>query len=51
MVKHAAPAFTESGGWQFKYFPAADDAATHQACATCHRAARSKDFVFGTYGR
>jgi hypothetical protein len=48
MVKRASSAFGASGGWEFLYFPASGDASrTHEACASCHRAAASKDYIFG----
>lgn len=52
MVKHAPPAFPDTGGWEFLYFPAAADTRrTHADCASCHRAAASSDYVFGQYPR
>jgi len=51
MVKRGSePRFRQSGGWEFKYFPSAGDArVTHEACLECHRAAATKDYVFGDY--
>jgi len=49
MIKHQAPAFAASDGWEFRYFPSDDPAGTQQACAPCHRRAPSKDYVFGRY--
>jgi hypothetical protein len=52
MVKRETSAFPESGGWEFLYYPSSGDGrTTHQACASCHRRARSRDYVFGDYPR
>jgi len=52
MVKRNSEAFISSGGWEFLYFPAAPDKQrTHQSCATCHKAAAARDYVFGKYPR
>jgi hypothetical protein len=51
MVKHKPPQFAESGGWEFRYFPAGDVRRTHESCAACHRGAAAKDYVFGSYPR
>jgi Cytochrome P460 len=50
MVKQQRSAFPETGGWEFRYFPSPPDArATHEACASCHRAVSTKDYEFGQY--
>ena len=50
MVKQQRSAFPETAGWEFRYFPSPPDArATHEACASCHRAVSTKDYVFGQY--
>jgi hypothetical protein len=52
MVKRDSPAFVSMRGWEFLYFPAsADKQITHQSCATCHKAAAARDYVFGKYPR
>lgn len=52
MVKRKAPQFPETAGWEFLYFPPSGDARrTHEACASCHRAAAATDYVFGQYPR
>lgn len=52
MVKRNSQAFVSTGGWEFLYFPASpDNQSTHQSCATCHRAAAARDYVFGKYPR
>lgn len=52
MVKRNSQAFVSTGGWEFLYFPASpDNESTHQSCATCHRAAAARDYVFGKYPR
>jgi Cytochrome P460 len=52
MVKRERSLFPETDGWQFLYYPSARDMKrTHEACAACHRAASSTDYVFGTYPR
>jgi Cytochrome P460 len=52
MVKRPQSDFPDTGGWQFLYFPASgDDRNAQHACASCHRAASSKDYVFGRYPR
>ena len=52
MIKHESPAFADTGGWEFLYFPAATDTRrTHEDCASCHRAAAPGDYVFGKYPR
>jgi cytochrome P460 len=52
MVKRNSPAFVSTGGWEFLYFPASPDKqSTHQSCATCHKAAAGRDYVFGKYPR
>jgi len=51
MIKHQSPAFAESGGWEFRYFPAGDVPGTQESCAACHRGAAAKDYVFGSYPR
>jgi hypothetical protein len=54
MVKREPPAFRDSGGWEFLYFPGPADPAearrTHEHCAACHRAAAGSDYVFRAYG-
>src|SRR5688572_5836011 len=48
MVKRNDPAFRDTAGWEFLFHPAdADPKKTHEACAACHRAASSRDYVFG----
>lgn len=49
MIKRSAPQFASTGGWEFAYYPRTGDAASIQACVTCHRSAASKDYVFGKY--
>jgi len=50
MVKQPRSAFPETSGWEFRYYPSSPDARrTHEACASCHRAAAAKDYVFGQY--
>jgi hypothetical protein len=52
MVKRNSPPFAGTGGWEFLFFPASSDTRiTHQSCATCHKAAAARDYVFGTYPR
>jgi cytochrome P460 len=52
MVKRISQAFVSTGGWEFLYVPASpDQPRTHQSCATCHRTAAARDYVFGTYPR
>ena len=52
MVKRDSRAFVGTGGWEFLYFPASPDKeSTHQSCATCHKAAAARDYVFGRYPR
>jgi hypothetical protein len=57
MIKRGTPRFADSGGWEFLYFPnggpstRAQQRATHEGCASCHRAARSRDYVFEAYPR
>ena len=52
MLKREASQFPETGGWEFVYYPASGEARrTHEACASCHRAAASTDYVFGQYPR
>ena len=52
MIKRETSQFPESAGWQFVYYPASGEARrTHEACAGCHRAAASTDYVFGQYPR
>jgi hypothetical protein len=52
MIKHESPAFSDTGGWEFLYFPAtADTRRTHEDCASCHRRAAPGDYVFGKYPR
>lgn len=49
MIKRSTPQFASTGGWEFAYYPRSGDSASVQACATCHRSAESKDYVFGQY--
>jgi hypothetical protein len=49
MIKRGTPQFSKNGGWEFAYYPRSGDPASIQACATCHRSAESKDYVFGQY--
>ena len=50
MVKRKESQFPSTDGWQFLYFPPSGDARrTHEACASCHRAAAPKDYVFRQY--
>ncbi len=52
MVKRKESQFPSTAGWEFLYFPPSGDARrAHEACASCHRAAASKDYVFGRYPR
>jgi len=51
MVKREGKAFSDTGGWEFRYFPGVGDMRqTHEACAACHRAAAGNDYVLGNYG-
>jgi hypothetical protein len=48
MIKRGTPQFTKSGGWEFVFYPRSGDSRrTQEACAGCHRAAASTDYVFG----
>jgi cytochrome P460 len=49
MIKRGTPQFASTGGWEFTYYPRSGDSASIQACATCHRSAAAKDYVFGQY--
>jgi|HubBroStandDraft_6_1064221.scaffolds.fasta_scaffold06013_6 hypothetical protein len=49
MIKRGTPQFASTGGWEFTYYPRSGDSASIQACATCHRSAAPKDYVFGQY--
>ena len=52
MVKRNSPAFASTGGWEFLYYPPAPDKQkTHESCASCHRGAAERDYVFGKYPR
>jgi hypothetical protein len=52
MVKRDSQAFVATGGWEFLYFPGSPDKkSTHQSCATCHKLAAERDYVFGRYPR
>ncbi len=52
MVKRQQSEFPKTAGWEFLYFPSfGDSRRTHEACASCHRAAASRDYVFGQYPR
>jgi hypothetical protein len=51
MVKRDGRAFSETGGWEFSYYPSVGDVRqTHEACAACHRTAASNGYVLGNYG-
>jgi hypothetical protein len=51
MVKREGKAFSDTGGWEFRYFPSVGDVRqTHEACAGCHRSAPGNAYVLGTYG-
>jgi hypothetical protein len=46
MVKRDASRFPDSDGWEFLYFPFdGEPRATQKACASCHHAARSRDYI------
>jgi hypothetical protein len=49
MIKRGTRQFASTGGWEFAYYPRSGDSVSIQACATCHRSAASKDYVFGQY--
>jgi mono/diheme cytochrome c family protein len=49
MIKRGTRQFASTGGWEFAYYPESGESASIQACATCHRSAASKDYVFGQY--
>lgn len=52
MIKHEKGKFTDSGGWEFLYYPsgpAAAKVAEYKGCTTCHRAGAKRDYVFGTF--
>lgn len=50
MIKHDAGEFPESGGWEFRYYPASGDPReTQEHCAACHQAGKATDFVLGVY--
>ena len=50
MIKREGKEFKKSGGWEFRFYPESGDAQkTHQACAACHHAAATKDYVMGEY--
>ena len=52
MIKRKESKFPETAGWEFLYFPPSGNARrTHEACASCHRAAAKTDYVFGDYPR
>jgi Cytochrome P460 len=52
MIKRGTPQFTKTGGWEFVFYPQSGDShRTQEACASCHRAAVSTDYVFGQYPR
>jgi len=51
MVKHAAGEFTQSGGWEFLYYPSNGAKPTYETCIACHRAGGTKDYLFGRYGQ
>jgi hypothetical protein len=49
MIKRGTSEFASTGGWEFAYYPRSGDSASLQACASCHRSAASKDYIFGPY--
>jgi mono/diheme cytochrome c family protein len=49
MIKRSTPQFASTGGWEFAYYPRSGGSVSMQACATCHRSAAPKDYVFGQY--
>ena len=50
MVKRKPSQFPETDGWEFLFYPASGDSRrTHDACASCHRGAASRDYIFGQY--
>jgi hypothetical protein len=49
MIKRGTSQFASTGGWEFAYYPRSGDSASIKACASCHRSAASKDYVFGQY--
>jgi Cytochrome P460 len=52
MVKRDGPAFRDTGGWEFQYYPTRGPThQIHEACAACHRAAASKGYVLGEYAK
>ena len=48
MIKHGKGAFTESGGWEFVYYPLPGKTGAYKGCVTCHRVGAKRDYVFGT---
>ena len=52
MIKRGTSGFAKTGGWEFVFYPRSGDSRrTQEACAGCHRAAASTDYVFGQYPR
>lgn len=45
MIKHQAGEFTESGGWEFRYYPMFSEA-SYASCVECHRDGGARDYVF-----
>jgi hypothetical protein len=50
MIKHSAGRFSESGGWEFQYYPRSSEA-SYAACIECHRTGAPADYVFGRLKR
>jgi len=48
MIKHPKGEFTDSGGWEFVYFPSPGNRSGYARCISCHRSGASKDYVFST---
>jgi hypothetical protein len=46
MLKHKPGEFSESGGWEFSYFPGGPDKPRYDSCIACHRSDAARDFVF-----
>lgn len=50
MIKRGKSEFPDTNGWEFTFYPSAGDRQkTHEQCASCHRSAAAKDYVFGKY--
>jgi len=45
MIKREPGQFTESDGWEFRYYPSRTGAG-YTACVECHRTGASRDYVF-----